>query len=152
MNMTEYHYLNARFIGLMIILLIAAIGGLVIMQSKNAFMQTKVEQAMSVSLEDLAPQWPRIEVRSASAAQAYYAPIVNQVQDFQLDRHVLEYLNQDASVPPLKLSQVAAQIEYGAAEDTLISQARVEFPLVLGIEQELTVQSSIKIPHYQTLN
>jgi hypothetical protein len=152
MNMTEYRYLNARFIGLVIILLIAAIGGLAIMQSKIAFMQTKVEQAMSIDLENLAPQWPRIEVHSDLATQTYYAPLVNQVQEFQLYRHVLEYLNQDTSVPPLKVSQISAQIEYGAAEDTLMSQARVEFPLVLGIEQELTVQSAIKIPHYQTLN
>jgi hypothetical protein len=65
---------------------------------------------------------------------------------------VLEYLNQDASVPSLKISQISAQIEYGAGEDTLISQARVEFPLVLGVDQNLMVQSSIKIPHYKTLN
>ena len=122
------------------------------MQSKIAFMQTKVQQALSTDLESLAPQWPRIEVHSDLATQTYYAPLVNQVQDFQLYRHVLEYLNQDASVPPLKISQISVQIEYGAAEDTLISQAHVEFPLILGIEHELTVQSSIKIFHYQTLN
>ena len=144
--------LRLLFIGVLIALLIFAIGGLSLMQSEIAFIQTKVEQAMSIDLENLAPQWPRIEVHSASATQAYYAPLVNQSQNFQLYRHMLEYLNQDASVPPLKVSQVSVQIEYGAAEDTLISQARVEFPLVLGIEQELTVQSSIKISHYQTLN
>ena len=137
---------------LLVGLLVVALGGLFAMQSKIAFMQTKVQQALSTHLESLAPQWPRIEVHSDLATQTYYAPLVNQVQDFQLYRHVLEYLNQDASVPPLKVSQVSVQIEYGAAEDTLISQARVEFPLVLGIEQELTVQSSIKISHYQTLN
>jgi hypothetical protein len=150
--MTGHRYLNTRFIGLVIILLIAAIGGFAMMQSRIKFVQTKVEQAMSVDLEDLAPHWPRIEVRSASAAQAYYAPIVNQVQDFQLYRHVLEYLNQDASVPPFKISQISVWIEHGAVEDTLTSQARVEAPFILGIEQALTVQSSIKIPHYTTLN
>lgn len=122
------------------------------MQSEITFVQAKVKQAMTSSLENLAPQWPRIEVHSASATQAYYAPIVNQSQDFQLYRHVLEYLNQDAGVPPLKISQIAVQIEYGAAEDTLMSQARIEFPLILGIDQELTVPSSIKTSHYQTLN
>jgi len=137
---------------LLVGLLVVALGGLFAMQSKIAFMQTKVEQAIDSSAENLVPQWPRIEVYSASAPQGYYAPLVNQVQDFQLYRHVLEYLNQDAGVPPLKVSQISAQIEYGAVEDKLISQARVEFPLILGIEQELTVQSSIKSPHYQTLN
>jgi hypothetical protein len=150
--MLESRRLRVLFIGLSIGLLIATLGGLMMMQSEIAFVQTKVEQAMTSSLENLAPQWPRIEVHSDLATQTYYAPLVNQVQDFQLYRHVLEYLNQDASVPPLKISQISAQIEYGAGEDTLTSQARVEFLLVLGVDQNLMVQTSIKIPHYKTLN
>jgi len=134
------------------VLLIGAMGGLSATHAKIDLLQTKVEQVIVSSLANLAPHWPRIAVHSDPAAQAYYAPIVNQAQTFQLYQDVLEHLNQDASVPPLKMSQVSVQIEYGAAEDTLISQARVEFPLVFGIEQNLTIQSSFKTPHYKTLN
>lgn len=150
--MRGYSRLRVLFIGLSIALLIGAIGWLAATQTKIDLIQTKVEQALVSSMENLAPHWPRIAVYSDPAAQAYNAPIVNQAQTFQLYQDVLEHLNQDASVPPLKMGQVSVQIEYGAAEDTLISQARVEFPLVLGIEHNLTIQSSIKTPHYKTLN
>lgn len=149
--MLGYSRLRVLFIGLSIVLLSGAMGGLSAAHAEIDLIQAKVEQVIVSSLANLAPHWPRIAVHSDPAAQAYYAPIVNQAQTFQLYQDVLEHLNQDASVPPLKMSQVSVQIEYGAAEDTLISQARVEFPLVFGIEQNLTIQSSFKTPHYKTL-
>jgi hypothetical protein len=150
--MPGYSRLRVLFIGLSIALLIVAIGWLSATRTKIDLIQTKVEQTMVSSMANLVPHWPRIAVYSDPAAQAYNAPIVSQAQTFQLYQDVLEHLNQDASVPPLKVSQVSVRIEYGTAEDTLISQARIEFPLVLGIEQNLTIQSSIKTPHYTTLN
>jgi hypothetical protein len=145
-----------RPVFLLIALLLAAISiiliaGVSVTQATTELVQTKTEQALSITMENLAPQWPRIETHSDLATKAYYAPIINPVQTFELDRHVLEYLNQDTRVPPVKITQVSVTYEDGPTEDTLISQARVDFPLILGIEKEIVVHSAVKIPHYPTL-
>ena len=139
-------------IGLLTAISIALIAGVSVTQAKTALLQSKIEQALSITMENLAPQWPRIETHSSSDPQVYYVPLVTPVQEFELYRHALEYLNQDGSVPPVKVTQVSATYEYGTAEDTLVSQAYVEFPVVLGLEKNLVVRATIKTPHYQTKN
>jgi len=137
-------------IGLLTAISIALIAWVSVTQSTTELVQTKIEQALSINMENLAPEWPRIETHNALSTKVYYAPIVNPVQTFELHRHVLEYLNQDTSVPPVKITQISMRYEYGATEDTLISQASVEFPVILGIEKEMLVQSAVKTPHYET--
>jgi hypothetical protein len=151
-HMTISRRSNFLLIGSLFVVFIAWFGWMSITQSKTELMQTKIEQALFITMQNLSPQWPRIETHSDLSAEVYYAPIINQVQTFELYRHVLEYLNQDISMPPVKITQISMRHEYGASEDTLISQASVEFPLILGIEKKMVVQSAVKIPHYKTLN
>jgi hypothetical protein len=113
------------------------------------WIEAKVDQAMLASMESLSPGWPRIETHTAG--EVYYSPIVNdQVQDFQLTRHVLEILNQDTSVPPLKITQVSIHNDFGSGEDILVSQALVEFPLFAGIDKTIMVEAKLTIPHYKS--
>jgi hypothetical protein len=134
--------------GLLATIAVAVIAGVAVAQSTTEFVQTKIEQALSITMENLAPQWPRIETHVAT--EVYYAITVDPTQEFELRRHVLEYLNQDISVPPVKITQISVSDEYGNSEDTLISQAHVEFPIILGIEKEMVIRSAIKTPHYET--
>jgi hypothetical protein len=121
-------------------------------QSRTQWIESKVRQAMATSIESLAPQWPRIEYHDSVSGDPYYAPdIYDQAQVFGLYRHMLEQLNQDESVPPLKVFRVSISKAIGTAEDTVIIQAYMEFPLIGGIEKEIVVQSDgVKVPHYKT--
>jgi hypothetical protein len=131
--------------------LFAWFGWMTYIKSKADWMQAKVANAMSQSLESLAPQWPRIETHSS--AGLYFSPeISNPAQVFDFTRQTLEILNQDTSVPPLKLLNVSLEKDFGHIEDTLIGRTIVKFPLVAGLSYELTVQDSVKIQHYQNLN
>jgi hypothetical protein len=150
-NMKYPRHLSFILIGSFIASAIVWFGWMSVTQAKTQFMQTKIEQAMSINLQSLSPQWPRIETHSDLSVEVYYAPIVDQAQTFELYRHVLEYLNQDSSVSPVKITNISVRINYGASEDTLISQASVEFPLIFGIEKKIFVQSSFKSPHYKTI-
>jgi TRAP-type C4-dicarboxylate transport system permease small subunit len=139
-------------IGILIAVITAWFSWMSFTQSRTAWMKTKVKQALSTNIQRLSPQWPRVETHTNLTDQVYYSIIVNNpIQTFELTRHVLESLNQDVSVPPFKMTQISMSYEYGSSEDTLISQANVQFPLVFGIEKELMVQSAIKVPHYTTL-
>ncbi len=121
-------------------------------QAKAQRIESKVQQAMSTSMESLAPQWPRIEIRNSLAGKSYYTPIINDpLRNFELTRHILGVLNQDMSVPPVKVTQVSLRADYQSNEDTLTCEAYVLFPLFAGINREVMVQSAIQIPHYRTL-
>jgi hypothetical protein len=120
-------------------------------KSESDWINAKVGQAMSASLESLAPQWPRIEYHTS--AGVYFSPESNnQTQVFDFTRHTLELLNQDISVSPLKLINISIDKNFGVSEDTLIGRATVKFPLIAGIDHEVIVQSNVKIPHYTTQN
>lgn len=139
------------WVSLPILAFLAWFGWMSYLKSEADWMQAKVAQAMSQSLESLAPQWPRIETRTS--AGSYFSPESSDpVQVFDFTRHTLELLNQDTGVPPLKLLNVSLDKEFGASEDTLIGRALVKFPLLAGINDELVVQDAVKIPHYRSLN
>ena len=130
---------------------VAWFGWMTYIKSEADWMQAKVGQAMSQSLESLAPQWPRIETHTSDGV--YFSPeSSNPAQVFDFTRHTLELLNQDASVPPLKLLNVSVDKEPGGSEDTLIGSALVEFPTIAGINYEMVVQNGVRIPHYKNLN
>jgi hypothetical protein len=120
-------------------------------QSKIDWIQEKVSQAMIANIESLVPQWPRIEYKSSSGDDPYYAPdIYNQGQVFDLYIHLLENLNTDNNLPPVKVTQVSIMKNIGETEDTLIVQARVEFPLFAGFDKEIVVRGAGKIPHFKS--
>ncbi len=94
----------------------------------------------------------RIEMHNSLASKAYYSPTVaDPARSFELTGHVLEVLNQDESVPPVKLSAISLRIDYGSAQDTLVCQTNVEFPLFGGIYRTVRVSSGIPVPHYDAL-
>jgi hypothetical protein len=150
--MKYHHPLIFILIGSLIAAAIVWFSWMSVTQAKTKLMQTKIEQAMSINLQSLSPQWPRIETHSDLSAEVYYAPIVDQARTFELYRHVLEYVNQDSSVPPVKIAPISVRLDYGASEDTLISQTSVQFPLIFGIEKKIMVRSSFETPHYKTIN
>jgi hypothetical protein len=120
-------------------------------QSRTDWIETKVKQAMTTSIESLAPQWPRIEYRGNLSQGSYFAPdIYNPNQVFDFYRHTLEKLNQDASVPPLKIFRVSISKTVGASEDEVTMQAYMEFPLIGGVEKEIVVMAKENLPHYSS--
>jgi hypothetical protein len=142
---------NVLLVGLPILVFLGWFGWMSYTKSESDWVKAKVAQAMSVSIQSLAPQWPRIEYHTP--AGVYFSPeSAEPAQVFDFSRHTLEILNQDLSVPPLKLLDVSIDKEFGDSEDTLIGRATVRFPLFAGIDHNLIVQSSVKIPHYTTRN
>jgi hypothetical protein len=138
------------FVSFPILGFLAWFGWMTYMKSESEWVQERVNQAMSQSLESLAPQWPRIETHTS--AGAYFSPEINQSQVFEFTSQTLELLNQDPSLPPLKLLNVSLEKGFGDSEDTLIGRALVKFPLIAGINIEVIVQDGIKIPHYATIH
>jgi hypothetical protein len=121
--------------------------------AKTRWIETKVQQAMATSMQGLYPEWQRIEIHNVQANEVYYTPIVADAERrSELTRHVLELLNQDTSVPPVKIAQVAMQTDYGVEEDILTSFTTVEYPLIAGIEKSITVKSSVPLTRYKALH
>jgi hypothetical protein len=119
------------------------------LQARTDLIEMKVKQAMTTGIESLAPQWPRIEYQGSLSYDSYFAPdIYNQVQVFDFYRHTLEQLNQDTSVPPLKIFRVSISKTSGASEDDVTMQAYLEFPLIGGFEKEITVMVNDHLAHY----
>ncbi len=140
-------------ISFIVLALAAWIGYLSYTQTETRRIEAKVQNAISAGVENLAPQWPRIEMHNSLASGAYYSPIVSDsARSFELTRHVLEMLNQDESVPPVKLSTINLHIDFGPDQDTLVCQTRIEFPLFAGIEKKVDISSSFPIPHYNVLH
>ncbi len=148
--------LNIRIlVGIIIIsgALVAWFGWMTFSQAQTQWMQTKVVNAMDQGMQYLANVLPRIQVTDNASGEVYYAPDLNSASHaFDLYGQTLINLNQDASIPPVKLSSVTMTAEYGASETTLQAQTSVEFALLPGINKVILVHSSIQIPHYQTLN
>jgi hypothetical protein len=114
-------------------------------------MVSKVNSALETSMESLAPQLPRVEINDNNSGVSYFAPNVNDPSHaFDLYGHLLLLLNQDEGVPTIKVTQVSMQNEYGSSVTTLTGQAEVKFPLFAWFDKEVTVHSSVKIPHYST--
>ena len=111
-------------------------------------METKVRQAFDKEITALSPQWSRIKVRSDSGT--YYSPIIDANQTLELYRYVLEDLNQDESLPPVKMNPPAITKGFGPSEDSLTCQVTIEFPLILGIDEKIMMYGTIAIPHYTT--
>jgi hypothetical protein len=122
-------------------------------QSQAQWMEGKVKQAVSASILTLARQWPRIETRSNLTGEVYYAPIINDPgRKSELTRQVLELLNQDPRTPPVKIAQISMWSTSGSSQDTLTSQVILEFPMIGGMEKEITVLNNDSIPHFTTFN
>ena len=118
-------------------------------QAKTEFIETKAQQAFDKEITALSPQWSRIEVHSGS--ETYYSPIVDSKQTLELYRYVLEDLNQDQSMPPVKMNPPAITKGFGSSEDSLTCQAIIEFPLIPGIDRKIMMYGTVKIPHYTNL-
>jgi hypothetical protein len=127
---------------------VAVFGWLSYIQSRTEFMETKVRQAFDKEITALSPQWSRIKVRSDS--ETYYSPIVDANQTLELYRYVLEDLNQDESLLPVKMNPPAITKGFGPSEDSLTCQVTIEFPLILGIDRKVMMYGTITIPHYTT--
>ena len=127
---------------------VAVFGWMSYKQTRTEFMETKVRQAFDKEITALSPQWSRIEVRSD--LETYYSPIVDAKQTLELYRYVLEDLNQDESLPPVKMNLPAITKGFGPSDDSLTCQVTIEFPLILGIDRKVMMYGTITIPHYTT--
>jgi hypothetical protein len=138
-------------IALPVLILFAWFGWATYSQSRTNWIQAKVGQAMVANIENLSPHWPRIEYRGSRPGEIYYAPdIYSQAQVYDLYSHILYDLNQEATLPPLKLSRLWMSKDVGDSEDTLTVQGIVQFPSLFGIQKSMVVKSSLKIAHYPT--
>ncbi len=147
--MTKIRYL------VLIILPVAAFaawfGWMSFVTSRTEWIQTETQAALNAAMESLAPQLPRIEIHDTASGEDYYAPdIHNPAHAFDLYGQLLITLNQDPSVPPVKVSLVSMSSEYGPTATTLSGQATIEFPLAAGIEKTIVVRTSVQVPHYKT--
>jgi hypothetical protein len=119
--------------------------------SRTEWVSEKVTAAMNGAIESLAPTFPRIAVHDSSTGERYYAPEVgDSAQAFAVFGRVLIGLNQDADVPPLKVTNVVMQSVYGSPDTIIVGYADVQFPLVAGLYRLIHVHTSIRVPHYQS--
>jgi hypothetical protein len=122
-------------------------------QTRTQWIEAKVKNALDQSMQSLALTLPRIMVTDRSSGEVFYAPDLNaQFHTFDLYAQTLIILNQDTSVPIVKLTLASMSAEYGPSDTTLQGQTTVEFPLVAGIDKVMAVHSSIQIPHFKTPN
>jgi hypothetical protein len=134
-----------------VLVFITWFGWMTYSQSRIHWIETKVKQAMVASIDGLAPQWPRVEYRDNLSRSSYFVPdIYNQALVFDLYRHTLEQLNQDTSVPPLKIFRISIFKTGGISEDVVTMQAYLEFPMIGGVEKELVVMAKDHIAHYSS--
>jgi nitrogen fixation/metabolism regulation signal transduction histidine kinase len=119
-------------------------------QSRTQWMESKVKNAIDQSMQYLSLTLPRIQITDSNTSEVYYAPDLNtQFHNFDLYGQTLITLNQDLSVPTVKLTLVSITEAYGPSFTTLVGQATVEFPLIAGINKKMIVRSSIQVPHYK---
>ncbi len=122
-------------------------------QSRTLWMEAKVINALDQSMQSLSSTLPRIQVTDSNSGEVFYAPDLNApLHAFDLYAQTLINLNQDMSVPTVKLFNTTISEYYGPSDTTLQSQTTVEFPLIVGIDKIIVVQSSIQIPHFRTAN
>jgi hypothetical protein len=136
-------------IALPLLIISAWFGWMSYSQSTVDWFTAKVSAALAANIENQAPHWPRLEY--VSSLGNYYSPNINaQIVRDELYRGVLAELNLDEKMPPVKISQVSIQKLVGANDDLLTAQAVVRFALIAGIQKEVIVQGSIRIPHYHS--
>jgi hypothetical protein len=141
--------INTRRIYLFLLFaFVIVFGSIFYSQARTEFIEKKVQQAFDKEITALSPQWSRIEVHSD--AEIYYSPIVDANQTLELYRYVLEDLNQDESLPPVKMNPPAITKGFDPSEDSLTCQVTIEFPLILGIDRKMMMYGTIAIPHYTT--
>lgn len=150
-KMTHSKYQGILLICVIAIAFVTWFGWMSYRQAKTEFMETKVKQAFANEITALSPQWPRIEIHSDAAQEIYYSPIVDSTHTLELYRYMLENLNQDENVPPVKLAPLVILKDFGSSEDALTCQVTLEFPLILGVDRKIMVFSTVKVPHYATL-
>ena len=122
-------------------------------QSRTQWIESKVKNALNQSMESLSVNLPRIQITDNNSGEVYYAPNINaQFHTFDLYGQTLINLNQDSSVPLLKLPFVSTTEEYNSSDTTLRAQATVEYPLIAGLDKEMIVRTSIQVPHYKNTN
>jgi hypothetical protein len=102
-------------------------------------------------MQSLSSTLPRIQVTDSDSGEIFYAPDLNaQFHSFDLYAQMLINLNQDISVPTLKLTLTSTTEYFGPSDITLQGQTTVEFPLIAGINKTVIVHSSIQIPHFKS--
>jgi hypothetical protein len=117
-------------------------------QNRTGWIEAKVGQAMSTSMENMAAGWPRIQTIRGDAGSFYTLDTSQQVKVFEFYRHTLEILNQDDSLPPIKVNQVSIWKDIGTTDDTLTIYATVEFPLIAGIDSKIYMHQNVTVPHF----
>jgi hypothetical protein len=122
-------------------------------RDQTAWMENKAEAALTNSLISLVPQLSRIEIHYTNTNETFYAPdTYDPAVAWQIYGEMLKLLNQDGSVPPVKVTLVSVRNDYNASQTSLIGQATVEFSLWAGIEKQIVIHSTIQVPHYPSVN
>jgi hypothetical protein len=120
-------------------------------QARTQWIEAKVKNALDQSMQSLSSTLPRIKVTDNDSGEVFYAPDLNaQFHTFDLYAQTLINLNQDISVPTVKLTLTSMTEYYGPSDITLQGQTTVEFPLIAGINKTVIVHSSIQIPHFKS--
>jgi hypothetical protein len=139
------------FMGLFLLIFAAWFGWASYSQALTQLVEVKVKLALDQSMQSLSTTLPRLQVTDRQSGEEYYAPDLNsKFHAFDLYGQALVLLNEDTSVPLLKLTQVSMSAEYGSSTTTITGQAAVDFPLIFGINKHILVRSSIEIPHFKT--
>jgi hypothetical protein len=122
-------------------------------RDKTLWIENKAEAALANSMTSLAPQLSRIKIVDNNAGETFYAPnTYSLAAAWQVYGEMLKVLNQDVSVPPVKVTLVNVRNEYSDSQTSVVGQATVEFPLWAGIEKQIVIHSTIQVPHYQSAN
>jgi hypothetical protein len=133
-----------------VVILAAWYGWMSFTTAKTQQVEARVQQVMTASMESLVPHCPRVEMHSQG--EVYYAPMVYDPGcRSQLTQQMLDSLNQDKTIPPMKITNVTMQTNFSSKEDTLVGLALVEIPLFAGFDKTIQVRSTAPSPHYPSL-
>ena len=113
---------------------------------KAAFIERKVESAISHSVKAAVYEAPRIKI-TENEEKVYYAPRFDQYEEeVSLEENVISMLNNDASVPLLKVTMFDVGNLYGE----LNIHVKVKYYVIFGITKTTEIHSHLELPEYET--
>jgi hypothetical protein len=113
--------------------------------NKSKFIEKKVKNAVSSSVEAESPGIPRIKTIENGNKIFYVPDFIDPTQAFSVEENALIQLNQDISVPPLKITMFNI-VDMGG---DLNIHLRVKYDGALGITKAEDIYSHLNTPHYK---
>lgn len=113
--------------------------------SKSMFIEGKVKNALSSSVDAISPKTPRIKFTDENTGEVSYTP--NFFKNYlPIEENTLLQLNQDMSVPPLKITNFNV-IDMGG---NLKFNLTIKYQVAFGINKTIDIYSNVRAPKYKS--